>query len=104
MNLFYQHNISPSAKEIIFDKNDEFIDDLEIERIKERILDHWQLSFDDLEERVEFIAGTEIHCLKEYRISDVRAKINKVSSQSVKKLLAKLIKAEHSMLKFIPID
>lgn len=95
--------VNKVIKENLLEQRVDFIDEKEIGRIKQRILDHWQLSFDDLDERVEFLAGTEIHSLKEFRMSDVKLKIKSVSSSSVRKLLKKIVHSDYSVLKFVPL-
>lgn len=77
-------------------------DSEEVESIKKRILDHWDISFDDLEERVEFIAGNEIYQLNEYSIESVRSKIKNVTPKTLKKLINSLISSNSSSLVFGP--
>ena len=95
-------SVKKEVKEVLEGKKREFLNEEEIESVKQRILDHWELSFDDLEERVEFLAGTEIYQLKEYRISDVAQRIKSVSTTSLKKLINQMVSTDYSMLSIVP--
>lgn len=94
--------VKKTIRETLKSAIDTILIEEEIESIKQRILDHWELSFDDLEERVEFLAGTEIYQLNEYRISDVAEKIKNVSVKSLKHLVNQMLKDEYSMLSIVP--
>lgn len=85
-------------KKTMADLSDSEFEASEVESIKKRILDHWEISFDDLEERVEFIAGNEIYQLNEYSIESVRSKIKNVTPKTLKLLLRSLINSEFSSL------
>lgn len=94
--------VKKAVSKTLLDHSSDFLNESDIESIKQRILDHWELSFDDLEERVEFLSGTEIYQLTEYRISDVAQKIKNVSSKSVKKLIKDMVAEDFSVLSIVP--
>ena len=100
-----KEDLSHVKREIkkVLEKDDyDFLIESEVESVKQRILDHWELSFDDLDERVEFFAGTEIYQLQKYRISDVAEKIKKVTTKSLKKLMKQMTDSDYSVLSVVP--
>ncbi len=67
--------------------------------IKNKIMDTWEMAFDDIEERAEFIAENEIYQNHEFGIPQIREKISRVSIESIKKLVENIfIKNDYSTL------
>jgi len=83
-----------------YSEND--FDKLDVDRVKNRVLDSWELSFDDLEERVEFIAGSEIYQLNEFSLKNVKSKIMQTTPESLRKIIKKIITSDFSKLVFEP--
>lgn len=88
--------------EVLEKYSKKLIDQRELELVKNRVLDSWELSFDDLEERVEFISGTEIYQLDEFSVNNIKKKIEKITPQSIQKLLSRLLRNNYSQLMIEP--
>ena len=92
----------PKIKKIILNSliqySNELLDEEAVHIAKKKILDHWELSFDDLDERVEFMAGSEIYQLDEFSIEQIKMKIKSVTPVSVRNVLKKITQANFSEL------
>ena len=84
--------------DVLKEYSQKLIDPKELELVKNRVLDSWELSFDDLEERVEFIAGTEIYQLDEFSVSNIKKKIENTNTQSIQLLIKNLLNKQYSQL------
>ena len=63
-----------------------------IEKSKQRIFKAWEMSFDSLHERAEFMLNQEIYGLSHKSLADMRSELSKVSATSIQKLVKKLYK------------
>jgi len=88
---------SAVRKVLDFCINKEF-DALEVELIKNRIVDGWEISFDDPSEICDYIALEEIYGTNELSIRHMKERIDKVSPKSIKKLSKKIFNCEFSEL------
>ncbi|MFT6631100.1 MAG: putative Zn-dependent peptidase [Bacteriovoracaceae bacterium] len=62
----------------------------EIEQIKTRILDSWEIAFDSIDERAEFISENEVYQQHHVDIKDISLKVKAVRNESIKKLIKKI--------------
>lgn len=69
----------------------------EIEKIKKRLIQNWELSFDLLDERLEFLLDQEIYEMQHKTIGQMRAELRRVDGKSIQKALKKMYK-DHSYL------
>jgi len=94
--------VRAACKEVIDYYCEHSFDVEDIELVKSRVLDSWELSFDDLDERVEFIAGSEIYQLDEFSVLKVKAKIQQTSPESIQKIFKKIKSTQYSELLIEP--
>ena len=73
-----------------------------LEFIKQRIIDNWELSFDDLEERAEFIAGSEIYQLTEYSTKQIKEKIKGVTPKTLCQTFSQIYNKGYTVLTYQP--
>ncbi|MBT4792669.1 MAG: insulinase family protein [Halobacteriovoraceae bacterium] len=70
-----------------------------IENIKTRLLDAWELMFDSLDERVDFLIDDEVYLLDSMRMIDVKQKIEQVSLKNIQNILKNIyLKNDYSQL------
>ncbi len=77
---------------------DNLFDDVEINGIKSRIKEGWEISFDDPVGRCEYMALEELYGTHNYSIKSMIEKLQQVDAKSINKLLKRLIKNGHSEL------
>lgn len=65
-----------------------------IDAIKMKMVQSWELSFDSLDERIEFLTDQEIYGLHAKTLSKMKEELFKVTSLSIQKLAKKLYKNE----------
>lgn len=95
--------VEDSCEEVFQNLKSEYVSTSDLEFIKQRIIDSWELSFDDLEERAEFIAGSEIYKLTEYSTEHIKNKIMKVTPQSLRKTFNTIYDNGFSKLVYQPV-
>jgi predicted Zn-dependent peptidase len=74
------------------------LDSSDVEAIKKRILDAWDLSFDSVEERATFLSDNEIYQFDEISMEKVRKNIAKSTPKSIKSLVNLLLSHGNSEL------
>lgn len=80
----------------------EEIKECELEAIKSRILDNWEISFDDLSERADFITDHEVYQLREYSIDVIRRKITDITPKTIKNLVKRILQSNYTVLEVLP--
>ena len=70
--------------------------------IKDRLIEDWEISFDSLDERTEFISENEIYSQHTFDFASLVERINRVNEESIKKVVKKfLLKEKSSELIFL---
>lgn len=72
-------------------KDGEFTED-EVIGAKRRLIKAWEMSFDDLDERAEFLSDQEIYGLIHKTLAEMRYDLEKVTRNSIQKLVKKVYK------------
>ncbi len=69
-----------------------------LELIKHRAIENWEVSFDSLDERADYIANNEAYELNELDITKVSEKIMQVDIKAVQNLARTLYNSDHAKL------
>lgn len=88
-------NIKPikkGIKEVLNQLMVNGVSNLEIDLIKERIIDAWEIAFDDIDERADYISDNEIYQLHHLDITSLKKTVRAVNLKSITKLLTKIYK------------
>ena len=105
-NYIMVFNVSPknliqtkkTIKEILNFYCKEFFLTEEVEAIKNRVIEGWQVSFDEAIERCDYIAQEEIYGTNDYSIAKMEIELKKVSKKSLKNMMIRLVKDGFSEL------
>jgi predicted Zn-dependent peptidase len=65
-------------------------DEGEVEQIKNRILDSWEIAFDSIDERAEFISENEVYQQHHVEIKDIGQRVKLVNNSSIQNLIKKI--------------
>jgi predicted Zn-dependent peptidase len=80
-------SVKTSVKDVLTKCRLEELDVEDVEAIKKRILDAWDLSFDSVEERAIFLSDNEIYQFDELSMEKIRNNISKSNPKSIKNLV-----------------
>ena len=88
-------NTSKQIKLIVLETLNELksklIDEKTIQQIKTKMIQNWEISFDDLHERADFLTDQEVYGLSFKTLAEMRSELNKVNSESIQKVLNKIL-------------
>ena len=90
--------LKAKVKEILKRYANEPFSDVELEAVKNKMLDAWELSFDSIDERASFISDNEMYQLDELSMKRVKENISNSSAKSIKNLVGLILKNNFSEL------
>jgi len=90
--------LKKKVKSIISKYQEELFEAHEVEAIKSRVKDSWEMSFDDLSERLEYISEIELYGTGKYSIKDMDRLVDRVTPERIQFVLNKLMKRSMSEL------
>jgi predicted Zn-dependent peptidase len=90
--------LKTAVKRVLEFCTEEHFDNDEVDLIKSRIIDGWEISFDDPSEICDYIALEEIYGTNELSIAKMRERINRVDPKSIRKLSKKIFDCKFSEL------
>ena len=94
----YIPNIKKEIKDVLLQCSTDVSVLEKVDFIKTRLVESFELAFDDLNERAEFIADNEIYQLNELDIKIIIEKISRVSVKGIQTLAKKLYMSDYSIL------
>ena len=73
-----------------------------LDATKDKIKDSWDLSFDDLSERADYLLENEIYQMHEHTHDKIKKLLDEVDEKSIKKIIKNFFfKNEYSRLKIV---
>lgn len=96
------NSLKKSLASLLKSYSESSFSDEEVDFVKARIKDHWQMEFDDIDDINEFIAEKEIYGQTNFSLERQCEKLDEVSKESLKALLVKLLATGPSELTYLP--